>query len=163
MNPFAVEIETIRSGYLPEQQASLFRPASEADLRQLEQLNVPAVVRDFYAVAEPARLIEADGVFLLPISLMLDANQHTVPGVAASRYGYVVIAKTVSGDAYCLDSNALNADGQPAIYLINHERVNETATLAEITQQSRLVAHTFQEFLEKFAAKMLPYDFYLAA
>jgi hypothetical protein len=157
-----LEIAALKSWLRERGEANVLRPASHEDLEQLAQLGVPAVVREFFALAEPGKLIESEGVFLVPIAQLVDANQNVVPGVAASRYGYVVIAKTVSGDAYCVDTNQPDGEGQPPIYIVNHERVSEAATQAEVQQQSRLVSKTFREFLGRFVAETLPYDYYQA-
>jgi hypothetical protein len=140
----------------------MLRPASQEALEQLSQLGVPESVRTFFALAEPSEDIGSEGVYLAPINRLVESNQNAVPGIAASRYGYIVIGDTVSGDAYCLDTNHLDSEGQPSVYLVNHETVGETATLNEVLAGSKLVAMTFKEFLTRFIAGTLPYDFYQA-
>ena len=136
------------------------RPAAEADIQWLRAKGVPESVVAFFTVAEPVRWVDIGGVEIGPVSGLKAANSQAVPGIAASRYGYVVIAQTISGDAYCIDVNHVDRDGQPPIYIVNHEKVGESASRQDVEAGSRLVAASFREFLTRFIAGDLPYDFH---
>lgn len=153
------EINAIAARLGREGKNNMLQPAAVDSLNWLQQMNVPAPVRQFYAAAEPSAPVEIDGVYLLPIAQIMQANTEAVPGIAASQHQLIVIAQTISGDAYALDTNAFDTAGQTPVYLINHERVGEEASLSQIQEQSRLAAASFQEFLSQFSQGQLTDDF----
>jgi hypothetical protein len=162
MFDYANEIERLGSCRPSSGSGPALREAGEQDLAQFRQLGVPEAVIDFYVLAEPARIFEYKGIWLLPISEILKSNANAVPGVASSRYGLVVVASTVSGDAYCIDINTTDEQGLPPVYIICHEKVHEDASEVEVWAGSSLFCKTFLEFLRRFVAGKLPYDYYQA-
>ncbi|MCA9955589.1 MAG: SMI1/KNR4 family protein [Anaerolineales bacterium] len=140
-------------------QAVQFGPAPVEALNWLAAQGIPDSVRQFYALAEPGRIVESEGVYLIPVAKMMDVNQHVVPGAFSSPFGYIVIAETVSGDAYCVNIHCADVAGQPPIYLLNHERLGRDATVQDVRRNGRLVTNTFRQFLQRFAAGTLPYDY----
>jgi hypothetical protein len=115
----------------------------------------------FFSLAEPDRMIEIAGIRLVPIAQIKDYNTHQVPGIASSRFGYFVFASTVGGDAYCLNLNELDEEGQPSVYLVNHDRVHQDASLEEVKANSVLIVNSFREFLQLLASdNPPPYDYH---
>lgn len=154
------EIEALRARLAREGREFQTRSASDEDIQWLKAQRVPESVIAFFAAAEPVLWIDIAGVEIGPISGLKAANTQAVPGIAASRHGYVVIAQTVSGDAYCIATHQVSSDGQSPVYIVNHERVWENASRQEVEAESRLTAPSFREFLNRFIAGDLPYDFY---
>lgn len=139
-----------------------FRPARQEALAWLAASGFPQSVRDFYAQAEPVTDIESEGVYLLPLARIMDANTNVIPGAISSQHGYFVIANTVSGDAYCLQVDPAHTAEQSPIYLANHEQLGAAVSLDVLQANMLLAADSFPAFLDQFAAGALPYDFYLA-
>ena len=158
-HPFQQEIQALRNRLSSEGRNAQLRQASSESLAWLRSMRIPESVVAFYAVAEPSRWVDIEGLEIGPVAGLKSDNTQAVPGIAASRYGYVVIAKTISGDAYCLDVNQADSTGQTPVYLVNHEKVGETATRSDVEAWSRLVTPSFQEFLTRFIEGDLPYDF----
>ncbi|MCB0196898.1 MAG: hypothetical protein KDJ65_33420 [Anaerolineae bacterium] len=154
------EIEALLAQLAHQGQKLHLRAAADDDIQWLRSNGVPKNVVAFFAVAEPVQWIDIAGVEIGPISGLKGANRQAVPGIAASRYGYIVIAQTISGDVYCIDTHQVDEDGQSPIYIVNHERVGEDASRQEVKAGSRLVATSFHEFLIRFIAEDLPYDFH---
>jgi hypothetical protein len=157
---YQAELNELEAMIQRHDQKAGFQPASEAELDWLAEQGIPDSVRQFYEFAEPSRVIESEGVYLIPIAKIADVNQHVMPGAVTSQFGYIVIAETVSGDAFCVNTHCLDADGQPPIYFINHDRLGSDATIKDLRNNSRLVTPTFRQFLRRFAAGTLPYDYY---
>jgi hypothetical protein len=135
-----------------------FKPASADDAAWLEAAGLPATVVTFFAAHDPVKGVESDGVYLEPVRKLRLDNTQAVPGVVVNQYGWVVIANTVSGDAYCVDTRS---EGDIPVYIVSHAR-GEDASFDDIKAHSRIVAQSFDDFLEKFAQKALPYDVELA-
>src|SRR5262245_62089722 len=85
-----------------------FSPAARKDLESLAQLKVPQNIIDFYKWLEPKDCVEIDEVRLWPIQDIVRENKDYVPGSDLLTYGFVVIANTIYGDAYCLDCTETN-------------------------------------------------------
>jgi len=132
-----------------------FKKASSEDIAWLKDSGIPASILEFFTMYEPVNTIESDGVHLVPIHQLKAENTQAVPGVVVNQYGWVVIATTISGDAYCVDTRSKGKD--MSIYIVSHERGMD-ATFEDIKQHSRIVAQSFDEFLQKFAQNILPYD-----
>ena len=156
---YEAELNEIRAMAQRTGQTAQFQPAQPASLAWLAAQGIPASVQQFYAAAEPVQTIESEGVSLISVAGMMDANQQVVPGTVTSPFGYIVIAKTVSGDAYCVNIHCVDAAGQPPIYLFNHERLMGEATVQDVRGNGRLITTTFRQFLQRFAAGTLPYDY----
>lgn len=139
---------------MSQQQAVALGPAASADLAWLAQNGAPPEVTAFYTHSGPLGELESEGVFLLPLERVRDTASNVAPGAYASRYGYLVIAKTVSGDAY-----ALAPGGAAGVVMLNHERIHPESSAADMAANSRPAAPSFGVFLEAFVAGRLPYDF----
>lgn len=162
MNDFLYlnELNEIAAMVQRQGQKARFQPAKQEELDWLAERGIPESVRQFYAVAEPTQVVESEDVYLIPIAKMIDVNKNVMPGAVISQFGYIVIAETVSGDVFCIDTNGLEAKGQPPIYFINHDRLGSDASLEDIRINGRQITPTFREFLQRFAASKLPYDYY---
>jgi hypothetical protein len=156
---YQAEIEALTAWAAGQGSEVQLRPASQTDLEWLLSVGVPESVWQFFTRAEPASSLEAEGVYLLPIAQLRESNTAVEPGQTASKYGCIVIAETVSGDVYCMDVQQLDSEGQPPVYLVNHNQVHPDMTLQEFQANSRLVTATFRDFLGQFTAGTLPYDF----
>ena len=152
------ELKQLRQRFSPE----AFHPAEPASLEQLDQMGIPSHIKAFYAAAEPREILESEGVFLLPVWKIVDAMTYTAPGIAARKYGSVVIATTVSGDAYGLATDEADRSGEMPVYLINHERVTETASRQLMAQNRHHITRSFRDFLKRFIDGTLPYDYHQA-
>jgi hypothetical protein len=138
-----------------------FGSAAPDDLDWLKKQQIPDSVVRFFAQAEPKAEVEIEGIRLVPIAKMKDYNTQHVPGIATSRYGYIVFASTVGGDVYCINVNELDAETQPSVYIVNHDRVHQTASLDEVKANSYKVARSFRAFIQRLASSNPPpYDFY---
>jgi hypothetical protein len=156
---FQTELDAIRTWIENQGQPTVrFGQAKPEALAWLAAQGVPQSVRQFYETAEPDKAIDSEGVYLIPIAKMIDENTNVVPGVVASKYGYIVIAQTISGDAYCVNTHCQDEDGQPPICLVSHDRLGSEATLNELRSNNRVVTQSFHQFLQRFAAGTLPYD-----
>ena len=155
---YAPEVEAIRAACAELGEPAAFRPAAAADLAWLSSQGYPPGVLAFFAVAEPAAEIEIEGVLLVPIRLLRDANSVAMPGLVTAPLGYPVVAKTVSGDVYCVATAEVDAAGQASIYLLPHDQLGAEVDLPGIQAAARCLAPTWRRFLQRFAAADLPYD-----
>lgn len=130
---------------------AVFRPAAEADLNLLGRLGLPPSVIEFYAEHEPEDSVHGQAR-LWTIERMIEENRDLVPGCHVVKFGYVVFASTIYGDAYCFDTHHLDARGMPRIVLISHEVVGEETTAEEAARLAKSIAVDLREFLEHFAA-----------
>lgn len=156
---YQTELNEIKAMLQRDGQKAVFQPARQEDLEWLAGQGIPESVRQFYEGAEPSWTVESEGVFLISIAKMIDVNKNVVPGVITSKFGYIVIAETISGDVFCVNTHCLDAMGQPLIYMISHDRLGSDATVNELRENSRFITATFRRFLQRFAASTLPYDF----
>lgn len=155
---FAAEVDQLARLAHAEGQSLTLQPAGSEALAWLAAQNVPASLRDFYAVNDPQFDVEADGVYLRPLANLREVNANTPLGQLLNRYGLLIVATTVSGDLYYLDARSLDSSGEAPIYLLNHERLGANATVVEIEDQSLLVAVSFRQFLALFLQAGLQYD-----
>ncbi|WP_156885957.1 SMI1/KNR4 family protein [Rheinheimera baltica] len=68
---------------------------------------------------EPSETAEVNGVRLYPVDELVGENTNYVPGANLSPKGYVVIATTEYGDAYCVDLND-EMHGHHPLVLMSH-------------------------------------------
>lgn len=101
-----------------------FRPASPESILALESLGFPQRAIEFYTNYEPEDCVEGQ-VRIWPIDHIITENTEFTPGAHISRYGYFVFATTYCGDAYCLNSNKCDHEGNPQVVLVTHETVGE--------------------------------------
>jgi hypothetical protein len=137
-----------------------FRRAGRSDLKYLIDAGYPMAVCNFYRNAEPAMMLEINDVRLYPIADMKIENENAVPGCVIASLGYRVIGSTIIGDAYCIDLNSVDSDGQSNVVLASHDEIYEDASETEIRAGIAEVADTFREFLRRLAAADLPLSFY---
>jgi len=131
-----------------------FRPASGAGVAALRSLGAPEDVLAFYQHSEPARFAEIGKVRLWPISDILVENRDAVPGCYAQPCGYVVIASTTSGDAFCSDTQAASGAIAPVV-LIAHdlEPENDVMKREDLAELAKPIAASFEDFLKAFASE----------
>jgi hypothetical protein len=96
---------------------------------------------------------------MIPLVKIIDANRNVMPGAITTQFGFTVIAQTIGGDAYAVNTHCVDAEGEPSIYLINHARLGNDATVHDVRRNGRLITPTFRQFLQRFAAGTLPYDY----
>jgi hypothetical protein len=137
-------------GKIAKQTGTEFGPASFSSLSELRALEFPEAVIEFYEQYEPSRCAEGQ-VRLWPIDDIVIENRQGVPGIGVHPHGYAVFATTMSGDAYCFNSNKLDGAGEPEIVLVSHEAVGEEATADEVNRVAKPVAACLLEFLEQFS------------
>lgn len=151
------EIDALMAWAADQERVGLLGQATQAELDWLQNAGMPDDVQRFFALAEPQSSLESAGVSLVPVSLLRENVSAVEPVKTAYQYGCVVIAKTISGDFYCLDVLQEREDGTSPIYLVNHDKMTGTLNQEEFWLNSNLVAYSFTEFLEKFMAGSLPY------
>jgi len=132
-----------------------FQPASQHKLRRLGELGLPANVLRFYEKHAPVATIE-HGIRLWSIDDIVYENTELMPGCCTSKYGYFVFASTLSGDAYCFNTNTCGSDGNPRIVLISHEIVFEDTTPEQIAAATEPVAQNLAAFLKRLIEASLP-------
>ena len=131
------------------------QPASEAEMTQLQALNVPEDALSFFLEAEPANHAEIENVRLLPISTVIEESTRYVPGAYIRPHGYVVFATTHCGDRYCFDLKGAVSRTTVPIVLVSHEMVGEDTTKVELRSLAKQVATDFESFLVAFVAGTL--------
>jgi len=126
-------------------------PASPESVALLKELGLTGSVVDFYGRYEPAECAEIDDVRLWPIAEVVAENRDYVPGANLIGHGLIVVATTVFGDAYCIDSVE---DGSPVV-LMSHDVDYEGMHASAIKSARKLIAPNFDAFLEMFVAGTL--------
>jgi hypothetical protein len=134
---------------ISQQTGTAFRPASPGRLAKLRELKCPEAAVRFYGEYEPADYAEGQ-VRLWPIDDIVVENTQGVPGICVHPHGYLVFASTLCGDAYCFNSNKLDADGEPEIILVSHEAVEEGASAVDVNRVVKPVASSLVSFLQQF-------------
>jgi len=134
---------------IAQQTGTPFGPASLSSLAELRALEFPEAAIEFYEHYEPSGCAQGQ-IRLWPIDDIVIENRQAVPGICVQPHGYAVFATTLSGDAYCFNSNRLGVDGEPTIVLISHEAVSEDATAEEVKRLAKPVASSLRIFLEQF-------------
>lgn len=127
------------------------RAASPVSLSRLDALGFPNSVRSFYAQHEPSACAEIENVRLWPADEVARENTEFVPGADLHPRGYAVFATTVFGDAYCLDLNGQERSGLIPIVLMSHELGWAQMDADEIRRLRKVVARSFEHWLELFA------------
>jgi len=77
-------------------------------------------------------------------------------GCHTCKHGYIVFASTLSGDAYCFDTNTCDPDGNPRIVLISHKTVFQDTTAEQIAASAQPVAQNLAAFLKQMVDNSLP-------
>ena len=123
-----------------------FQRASEDDISRLTCLGIPSEVLKYYVRYVPANTVEYR-IRLWSVDELIEENTELLPGCCTSKYGYIVFASTLNGDAYCFDLNKCDSDNDPQIVLISHETIFEDTVRIEIAQCAIPVAQNLWEFL----------------
>lgn len=135
------------------------QPASDDSVQWLRSKGIPEPIVSFFVVAEPSQWIYIKGVEIGPVDGLKEVNTNAIPGIVVNRFGYVVIAKCISGDVYCVKTHRVSSDGQLPMYIVKHDRIWDAASEQEVEAWVRQVVGTFDEFLSRFVEGNLPYDF----
>jgi hypothetical protein len=131
------------------------RAASAESLAALDVLRFPNSVREFYANHEPSTCAEIDNVRLWPADDVARENTDFVPGCDLHPRGYAVFATTVFGDTFCLDLNEPEGSGNIPVVLMSHEFNWDEMDPDEIRRLRKVVARSFDHWLELFAVGRL--------
>lgn len=129
-----------------------FAPATSGDLDALARLGMPSMIVAFYRKLEPRDCVEVDDVRLWPIQDVVRENTDYVPGSDLVRHGFIVIASTTSGDAYCLDCSV---PGDIPVVLMPHDISFGKLSLEGVKKYRKKAANSFEEFLVKFCTRAL--------
>lgn len=130
------------------------QPAIADHLKRAEEAGFPSELLEFYRECEPASCIELKQR-IWSIDNALIENRDAVPGCALFRHGYVVFASTISGDSYCIDTNATTPDGRHPVALFSHEMIAEDAPQSDIQRLRLEVANSLEDFLVEFTNETL--------
>lgn len=151
------EIEGLRRLADQMDQNITFMPAEEADIGWLVEAGVPYDLLHFYALANPSGSFSANAVEIYPLTRLKELNEtHNAADEMRSR-GFLIIATTVIGDIYFVNANQADSS---TIYLGSHDHLLNGITDSEFEEYSTLGAISIQQFLAKFMAGQLSYDFY---
>lgn len=90
------------------------------ELYNLKEYRVPETIINFYKNYEPKELdYLGDGVRLANLLGIKEENSSLSPGALLIRYGLLVFATTIGGNAICMDLNT-NNNGEPKIIYADH-------------------------------------------
>jgi len=95
-------------------------------------------------------------VRLWPIKELVVENTRMVPGADLHPRGFLVVATTDCGDAYCVDLKAPSANSPVVLY--SHDEDWEHADESRLLAFRRVVASSFSDFLADFASGRLDRD-----
>jgi hypothetical protein len=148
MNPAVDELnaELKRAG------GGSLHPASEKELELAMQFGFPPVLINFYRESAPDG---GDGRVELKqriwsVKNAIFENTEYVPGAELFPLGYVVFASNRCGDAYCIDTVNVAANGECPVVLFPHDVIEEGASLADVEPYRLTVASGLEDFLGKF-------------
>ena len=130
-----------------------YQKTGKKDLDYLKSKKYPDCFIELYKHNEPQGCVEINGVRLCSISHLRVENKDGVPGYIIYPYGFRAVGTTIYGDLYCLNINQLNKDGQPVIFMANHEEISEDEEFEDeedCTSSMVKVADSLDEFLERF-------------
>jgi hypothetical protein len=131
-----------------------FRRALSEDLARLKKLGAPEEVLDFFANHEPSDCAEISGARLWPIAELIHENIDYVPGAALHPRGFLVIATNECGDSFCVDLAVQGKQSRP-IVIMSHELSWGEMSEEEVRALQKVIAESFNEFLELFVADRL--------
>jgi hypothetical protein len=142
------------------------RPASAKSLKRAEEFGFPSELIEFYRDHEPCfgRWGYVELGFSNP-----EQYQRRLWGIARAReandqgpmrtlfpYGYVGFAETLSGDVYCIDTNAGKKDKHPVVLFFMDDLYSLKKNARSAARKLRLeVASSFEDFLARFTAGTL--------
>lgn len=127
------------------------RPASREDVARLKALGGPTAVLDFFAMFEPEDCAEISGARLWPIAEIVRENSEFIPGADLHPRGFLVIGTTEFGGAYCVDLTG-SSDRSQQVVLMSHELSWKEMSDSQVRALRKMVAGSFDEFLEHFVA-----------
>jgi hypothetical protein len=131
-----------------------FRRASLEDIERLKKLGAPDEVLDFFANHEPSDCAEISGARLWPIAELILENSDYVPGADLHPRGFLVIATNEYGDSFCVDLAVQGKQSRPVV-IMSHELSWEEISEEEVHALRKVIAGSFDEFLELFVAGRL--------
>jgi hypothetical protein len=135
--------------------AGQIRPAKPEDLAKAENAGFPRELLDFYKEYEPG--VAGIEIYqrMWSIKTALIENTKAVPGTGLYPHGYIVFASTTCGDAYCIDTNIANEQGEHPVVLFAHDEINKNTELSYIQRSRVEVASSLDDFLYRFATGIL--------
>ena len=90
-----------------------------------------------------------------PIEDVKVENEDAIPGLMVVPMGYLNLATTSDGDAFCVDIN-----NNYSIVLVGHDLCEEGEKPEQMAKGIVKVAETFEEFIDKFHKGELPESFW---
>jgi len=131
-----------------------FTKATDSDILYLKGLNLSDDIIDFYKKYNPKNIFEINGIRLLSINKIKEENNDYTPGYILCPRGYCVIASTIFGDVYCVDTKTK----ENSIYIASHDEIDEEAL--ELDNKIIFITDNFLDFLNKFVDGKLVKEFY---
>lgn len=113
-----------------------------------------------YRSGELEKFAEINGVRMHPAGCLQEENEDATPGYVIAPLGYLNVASTVTGDAFCVDLNVRNESGEPRVVLASHDEIYEDSPPDEIPTKMVKVTDSFDEFIARFNAETLPSGYY---
>lgn len=123
-----------------------FKPASEEDIKLLEELKIPQNIATFFAFLEPSEVIKLERVILYPIKDLYKKNTQSRMGKLLQKYNYRIVAGTTGEDVYCINLDNLDIKGQSPTYLITGNALNQD-NINNIRESCYLVGTSFSSYL----------------
>lgn len=133
-----------------------FSSSDSTEIQYLIGLNLSQDILDFYRSFNPIDIIEINRIRLLPIKEIINENNDFTPGYLLTPLGCCVIASTDQGDVYCIRKSLNNYN----IILASHDEISEGMQETEIFDSTRLITHSFYDFLKLFIEKKLVASYY---
>jgi hypothetical protein len=141
------------------------------ELNALKEYKVHETIINFYKSYEPKELdYLGDGVRLADLRGIKEENSSLSPGAFIIKYGLLVFATTMGGNAICMDLNSIN-NGEPRIIYadqtwfsfndserkleirFNHEDIPDNIVWfdKEVIRFLPEISKTFNDFLDKLS------------
>jgi hypothetical protein len=91
-----------------------------------------------------------------PISDILVENKDGVPGCYVQPSGYVVLATTICGDAFRLNTRAASGTTAPVVLIAyDLEPENDETKREDLRKLAKPIAASFEDFLKAFVSDTL--------
>lgn len=155
---FSKEIDALNAFIDEHDEPVTLKPAADQDLEWLSEQQYPEDIQAFFAAAEPDDELESEGVFLVPVRQLRTLSAQAVPGIYVTPLGFLLVANTVGGDVYCVDTGQLDEAGDAPIRIIPHDSFSSAPDALSVRAVSPVLAASFSQFLLRFVAEDLPYD-----
>jgi hypothetical protein len=131
------------------------RSAAPDDIQRVIEAGFPSELIDFYRENEPGPDRVEIKQRIWSIKRAIEENEEYTPGYIISKYGYIVFASNMCGDAYCVDLNSTTSQGSHPIVLFPHDVFEEGMSTHEIQKYRLEVATSLADFLDKFTNETL--------